>query len=87
MRVTTTCSPCHNDYCTSLGAATVIDYNKQKFEDVISDFDVVFDPFSYLYKKRTLNSKVLRAVSTKYANKRSVSLAAIHIPRVGGTSL
>lgn len=62
MQVTTSCSPDHNDFCTSLGATATINYHKHKFEDLVTDFDVVFDPFSFLYKKRTLKCKVLQPV-------------------------
>jgi NADPH:quinone reductase-like Zn-dependent oxidoreductase len=36
MKVTTTCSPKHIPFCSSLGAIETIDYNKQKFEEVVS---------------------------------------------------
>jgi alcohol dehydrogenase len=41
--VATTASGDDMDYVKSLGADTVIDYKKQKFEEVVRDFDAVFD--------------------------------------------
>jgi len=41
--VATTASGDDIDYVKSLGADTVIDYKTQKFEEVVHDFDAVFD--------------------------------------------
>lgn len=41
--VATTASGDDIDYVKNLGADTVIDYKKQKFEEVVRDFDAVFD--------------------------------------------
>ena len=41
--VATTVSARNADLVTSLGADIVIDYNTQAFDEVISDYDVVFD--------------------------------------------
>lgn len=41
--VATTASGDDIDYVKSLGADTVIDYKTQKFEEVVDDFDAVFD--------------------------------------------
>jgi NADPH:quinone reductase-like Zn-dependent oxidoreductase len=41
--VISTASKENLDFVKSLGAETVIDYNSQRFEDVVSDVDVVFD--------------------------------------------
>ncbi|MEL7182396.1 MAG: NADP-dependent oxidoreductase [Pseudomonadota bacterium] len=41
--VATTCSPRNADLVRDLGADLVIDYNTQKFEDELSDYDMVFD--------------------------------------------
>jgi NADPH:quinone reductase-like Zn-dependent oxidoreductase len=41
--VATTASGDDIDYVKSLGADTVIDYKAQKFEEVVHDFDAVFD--------------------------------------------
>ena len=40
-----------------LGADEVIDYHTTNFEDVITDYDIVFDTMSWLYEDRTLNNK------------------------------
>jgi NADPH:quinone reductase-like Zn-dependent oxidoreductase len=41
--VATTASPRSEELVRSLGAETVIDYRKQKFKDVLSDYDGAFD--------------------------------------------
>ena len=41
--VATTASPRGEDLVRSLGATTVIDYQKQKFKDVLSGYDAAFD--------------------------------------------
>jgi NADPH:quinone reductase-like Zn-dependent oxidoreductase len=41
--VATTCSPRNTELVTQLGAQTVIDYRSTRFEDVVSDVDVVLD--------------------------------------------
>ncbi len=41
--VATTCSPRNADLVRALGADVVIDYNTQKFENELSDYDIVFD--------------------------------------------
>jgi alcohol dehydrogenase len=43
-----------------LGADLVVDYRATAFEDVIEGYDVVLDPMSWSYEKRTLESKVLK---------------------------
>lgn len=43
-RVTATASAADIDYVRSLGADVVIDYKAVRFEDVVSDVDVVLDP-------------------------------------------
>jgi alcohol dehydrogenase len=43
-----------------LGADLVIDYHTTQFEDVVQDYDVVLDPMSWTYEKRTLESNVLK---------------------------
>jgi NADPH:quinone reductase-like Zn-dependent oxidoreductase len=42
-KVATTASPRGEELVRSLGAETVIDYRKQKFKDVLSDYDSAFD--------------------------------------------
>ena len=42
-QVATTASPRGEELVRSLGATTVIDYQKQKFKDVLSDYDAAFD--------------------------------------------
>jgi NADPH:quinone reductase-like Zn-dependent oxidoreductase len=41
--VTATASKSHRDLVRGLGAVEVIDYEKTRFEDVVRDFDLVFD--------------------------------------------
>lgn len=41
--VATTCSPRNADLVRDLGADIVVDYNTQKFEDELSEYDMVFD--------------------------------------------
>jgi NADPH:quinone reductase-like Zn-dependent oxidoreductase len=42
-KVITTCSAANVEYCRSLGADMVIDYNAEDFTKVLSNIDVVFD--------------------------------------------
>lgn len=42
-RVITTCSAANREYCQSLGADEVIDYNARDFTQVVADVDAVFD--------------------------------------------
>jgi len=42
-KVIGTASPHNHEYLRTLGADQLIDYNKQRFEDVVSDVDMVFD--------------------------------------------
>ena len=58
--VATTASSSKADLLRSLGADHVIDYHSTKFENVIQDYDIVLDPMSWAYEKRTLNSGVLK---------------------------
>jgi alcohol dehydrogenase len=44
--VATTCSARNTDLMKSLGADVVIDYKTQKFDSLLSDYDVVFDTLS-----------------------------------------
>ena len=44
--VATTCTAKDKDYVKSLGADKVIDFRKEKFEDILKDYDAVFDTFS-----------------------------------------
>jgi NADPH:quinone reductase-like Zn-dependent oxidoreductase len=41
--VYTTASPRNHDFLREIGADTVIDYNTQRFEEVVDDVDVVLD--------------------------------------------
>jgi NADPH:quinone reductase-like Zn-dependent oxidoreductase len=41
--VASTCSTSKIDYVRSLGADIVIDYKTTRFEDVVQEYDVVFD--------------------------------------------
>ena len=44
--VTVTVSANDKDYAKSLGADKVIDFRNEKFEDILKDYDAVFDTFS-----------------------------------------
>ncbi len=41
--VATTCRQEKIEFVRSLGADIVIDYTSQRFEDVVEDYDIVFD--------------------------------------------
>jgi alcohol dehydrogenase len=41
--VATTCSTSKMEYVRSLGADVIIDYKTTQFEDIVQDYDVVFD--------------------------------------------
>ena len=61
MKVITTCQQHNATFCQRLGADITIDYIQQTtfLEDdtrLQSKVDVAFDPFSYYYRERTLNS-------------------------------
>lgn len=47
--VASTCSTAKVDYVRSLGADIVIDYTTTKFEDIVEDYDVVFDTLGQLF--------------------------------------
>ena len=54
--VATTASSHKAQFLKELGADEVIDYHTTNFEDVITDYDIVFDTMSWLYEDRTLNN-------------------------------
>jgi alcohol dehydrogenase len=54
--VATTCSKKNIELVKSLGANQVIDYNEQKFEDVLHDFDIAYD----LLGESVLNNSIER---------------------------
>jgi alcohol dehydrogenase len=60
MYVATTASKPKEALLKELGADLVVDYKTEHFEDIVSDYDVVLDPMSWLYEERTLNSNVLK---------------------------
>ena len=60
MTVYTTCGTQNVDFVKNLGADVVIDYTKERFEDVAIGMDVVFDPMAYMYETRTFSSDVLK---------------------------
>mmetsp|Transcript_24072 Transcript_24072/g.45434 ORF Transcript_24072/g.45434 Transcript_24072/m.45434 type:complete len:398 (+) Transcript_24072:46-1239(+) len=60
MYVATTASPAKEELVKSLGADEVINYRTTKFEEVLSDYDVVLDSVTQEYETRTLESTVLK---------------------------
>ena len=60
--VATTCSPRNADLVRDLGADIVIDYHSQRFEEELSDYDIVFDMLGGDTLKRSF--KVLRKGGT-----------------------
>mmetsp|Transcript_33920 Transcript_33920/g.41809 ORF Transcript_33920/g.41809 Transcript_33920/m.41809 type:complete len:355 (+) Transcript_33920:59-1123(+) len=52
--VYTTCSERNIDFCKSLGADRPIDYNKEKFEEVKTDYDYVIDTMGGDYELRSM---------------------------------
>lgn len=66
MHVTTSCSSKNIELVKSLGAREVVDYNTEKIEDRLQDFDVFLDSMGYRYEELVLqpNSKILKP-STK----------------------
>jgi NADPH:quinone reductase-like Zn-dependent oxidoreductase len=50
--VATTCSARNVELCTQLGADMVIDYGREAFDDVLSDYDLVFDTLGGEHKVR-----------------------------------
>jgi alcohol dehydrogenase len=58
--VATTASAAKAPLLERLGADLVIDYRTTPFEDAVQDYDVVLDPMSWTYEKRTLQSNVLK---------------------------
>ena len=56
MEVIGTCSAANADFVRSLGAAQVLDYRTQRFEEELSGLDVIVDPLAYMYEERTLGS-------------------------------
>lgn len=57
--VATTASAKNADFVRSLGADHVIDYRSQRFEDIVTDRDVVLDIVTQEYEGRTLASKAV----------------------------
>lgn len=53
MHVATTASAAKRQFLERLGADLVIDYHTTKFEEVIRDYDVVFDTMSWAYEGLT----------------------------------
>ena len=54
MYVATTASKEKTNLLQSLGADLVIDYTSQDFTSLLQDYDVVLDPMSYLYERKSL---------------------------------
>ena len=45
----------------SLGADEIVDYRTEKFEEILKDFDVVFDVLAYKNEAKTMESGVLKS--------------------------
>jgi alcohol dehydrogenase len=56
MYVATTASAAKRQFLEKLGADLVIDYHTTRFEEVIRDYDVVFDTMSWAYEGCTLKT-------------------------------
>ena len=52
--VATTCSARNHKLVEELGADITIDYRTENFTQIIKNYDVVFDPMSFLYEKASL---------------------------------
>lgn len=68
MQVTGTCSAANADFVRSLGASQVLDYRTQRFEDELSDVDVIVDPLAYMYEERTFASESLLSRNGHYVH-------------------
>ena len=53
--VATTCSATNEELCRSLGADVVIDRKRQRYDEVLSDYDVVLDSLGGVHQKRGLS--------------------------------
>jgi alcohol dehydrogenase len=62
MHVATTASEAKSQLVKDLGAETIVHYKSEAFEDILHDYDVVFDTMSFTYESRTLGggSRVLK---------------------------
>lgn len=62
MIVTAACGERNMKLLCSIGATNVIDYTSQSVEDIVVDFDVIFDTLGYIYEEKVMNktSKMLR---------------------------
>ena len=62
MHVIVTCSKRNNTFCKKLGADVCLDYHEKGFLDTSRflkcSVDVVFDPYSWIYREKTLNSNL-----------------------------
>jgi len=60
MRVIGTCRAANAEFVTELGAEFVVDHEREAFDEVVRDVDLVFDPLGFRYRDRTLRSEVIR---------------------------
>jgi threonine dehydrogenase-like Zn-dependent dehydrogenase len=62
MHVIVSCSKRNSSFCKKLGADVCIDYHETNFLETSrflkNQVDVVFDPYSWLYREKTLNSSL-----------------------------
>lgn len=82
--VATTCSTRNIDLVTSLGADHVIDYSKEDFSQVLSDYDVVFDT---LGSKVASNEEKSLSILKKSDNAVYVSIVHPIIPMITANGL
>jgi NADPH:quinone reductase-like Zn-dependent oxidoreductase len=72
-RVSTTCSPKNNEFCTGLGADHCVDYHTTRFEN-LKDVDTAFDLMGGDYELRSLkmlpsNGHYLNIMNSGWSNK------------------
>jgi len=72
--IATTCSAANGDFVKNLGADQIVDYRKEKFDEVLKDFDVVFDTMG--------GDNALRSISVLKKGGVLVSVQGIPTPDV-----
>lgn len=59
LSVASTCSKENMELVSSLGCDLCIDYKTEQFDQVLKDYDVVFDVLAYKFESATMHSQVL----------------------------